>query len=206
MRKACWTVRSPYLQALLECPRIDLAWNSDQLKIWAEELEHFLGLFMLQDGDAFTAQVAGDGSSVIVTLVRSGISKTQVFNQEWLASQEYRRIERLRSQTCGLIEEGAHVKRGERTFEVDCFSGAMDWLLKEGRTRVEIQRYKGLGEMNAEQLWETTMDPESRRMLKVALDDVGSVEEILTTLMGKEIEPRREFIQTNALDVVNLDV
>ena len=196
----------PLLQALLECQRIDLGWTSEGLEAWAKELEHFLAFFMLQDGDAFTARVAGDGTSVMVTLVRSGISMTQVFNQEWLASQECRRIERLRSQTCGLIEEGAHVKRGEKTFEVNRFSAAMDWLLKEGRTRVEIQRYKGLGEMNAEQLWETTMDPESRRMLKVTLDDVGSVEEILTTLMGKEIEPRREFIQTNALDVVNLDV
>lgn len=196
----------PLLQALLECPCLDLAWTPDQLKGWAKELERFLGLFMLQDGDAFSAEVEADGSKVIATLVRSGISKSQIFDQAWLASQEYQRIERLRSQTCGLIEEVAQVKRGERTSEKDSFAHAMDWLLKEGRTRVEIQRYKGLGEMNAEQLWETTMDPESRRMLKVKMDDVGGVEEILTTLMGKEIEPRREFIQANALDVVNLDV
>ncbi len=196
----------PLLQALLECPCLDLAWTPDHLKVWASELEHFLGLFMLQDGDAFSAEVEADGSRVIATLVRSGISESQIFDQSWLTSQEYQRIERLRSQTCGLIEEGAQVKRGERNSEMESFAHAMDWLLKEGRTRVEIQRYKGLGEMNAEQLWETTMDPESRRMLKVKMDDIGGVEEVLTTLMGKEIEPRREFIQANALDVVNLDV
>ncbi len=200
----------PLLRALLECPRLELTWNAHTLERWAGELEASLASFMLQDGDAFTTDIRSDaqgqGAGVIVNLVRSGIHQTSVFDQAWLESPEYQRIERLRSQTAGLIEDGAQVKRGEKTSAIGNFSDAMDWLLKEGRTRVEIQRYKGLGEMNAEQLWETTMDPESRRMLKVAMSDIASVENILTTLMGKEIEPRREFIQANALDVVNLDI
>ncbi len=196
----------PLAQALLECERPDFSWGAAQLETWAGALEHFLSLFMNQDGDTFVARSDAATEGVEVTLVSSGIAKTQMIDRLWLESQEYRRIERLRTQTCGLIEAGAQVKRGEKAAEAQSFSHAMDWLLKEGRARAEIQRYKGLGEMNAEQLWETTMDPESRRMLKVTMDDIGAVENILTTLMGKEIEPRREFIQANALDVVNLDI
>jgi len=196
----------PLAQALLECERPDFSWERTRLEAWAEQLAHFLSLFMNQDGDRYIAQLDEASESIQVTLVSSGIAKTQSIDRLWLESQEYRRIERLRAQTCGLIEAGAQVKRGERSAEARSFSDAMDWLLKEGRARAELQRYKGLGEMNAEQLWETTMDPESRRMLKVTMDDIGAVENILTTLMGKEIERRREFIQANALDVVNLDV
>ena len=204
----------PLAQALLECGRLDLSWNLDRKRAWLTTLEHALEDFMNQDGDAHeveiqeAAQAEGsvDASSVKVTLVRSGVPAEQVIDEQWLRSSECRRMERLRAQTYGLIEEGAVAKRGERSKSVQNFSEAMDWLLKEGRKRVEIQRYKGLGEMNADQLWETTMDPETRRMLNVAMDDIAAVEKMLTTLMGKEIEPRREFIQANALDVVNLDV
>ena len=196
----------PLAQSLLECERLDPSWPEAQQDAWAQQLEHFLSLFMVQDGDTYSARPLGEGRGVEATLVSSGIAKTQVIDRQWLDSQEYQRIERLRAQTCGLIEAGAQVKRGEKSAAAVSFAHAMDWMLKEGRARVEIQRYKGLGEMNAEQLWETTMDPESRRMLKVAMDDIAAVENILTTLMGKEIEPRREFIQANALDVVNLDI
>ena len=196
----------PLAQALLEGERLDPTWSRAQREAWAQDLETTLGLFMVQDGDTYSARVIDDPGGVEVTLVRSGIAKTQVIDEQWLATQEYRRMESLRARTCALIEPGAQVKRGERTAEAVSFAHAMDWLLKEGRARVEIQRYKGLGEMNAEQLWETTMDPESRRMLRITMDDISAVENMLTTLMGKEIEPRREFIQANALDVVNLDV
>lgn len=196
----------PLAQALLECERFDAGWNVAQAESWANSLEGYLGLFMVQDGDSYEARPMAEQEGVEVTLVSSGVAKTQLIDGQWLASQEYRRIERLRAETCGLIEAGAQVKRGEKSTEAISFAHAMDWLLKEGRARSELQRYKGLGEMNAEQLWETTMDPESRRMLKVNMDDIGAIENILTTLMGKEIEPRREFIQANALDVVNLDI
>ena len=105
-----------------------------------------------------------------------------------------------------LIHPGAVVKRGEKQLAVKSFKDALDWLLGEARGSVAIQRYKGLGEMNPGQLWETTMDPAVRRLLKVQIDDVVSSEEIFSTLMGEEVEPRRAFIESNALGVRNLDV
>jgi DNA gyrase subunit B len=106
----------------------------------------------------------------------------------------------------GLINEGAQVKRGETARAIKSFKEGLDWLLGEAKGNMSIQRYKGLGEMNPEQLWETTMDPTQRILLKVQVEDAISADNIFSTLMGDEVEPRRQFIETNALGVTNLDV
>ncbi|BCF86936.1 MULTISPECIES: DNA topoisomerase (ATP-hydrolyzing) subunit B [Paraburkholderia] len=135
-----------------------------------------------------------------------GNVKVSVIDEEFQLTADYQQLVNTANTFKGLIGEGAVIKRGERSMAVGDFKSAMKWLIADAERNVSKQRYKGLGEMNPEQLWETTMDPNVRRLLRVQIEDAIAADGIFTTLMGDEVEPRRAFIESNALRAGNIDV
>ncbi len=131
---------------------------------------------------------------------------TSYLDNDFLESADYAQIQKTAQLFQGLFGQGAYIQRGERKQAVHEFKPALEWLLEEVKKSISVQRYKGLGEMNPEQLWETTMDPQNRRLLRAQIDDSILTDEIFTTLMGDVVEPRRAFIEKNALRAVNIDV
>jgi DNA gyrase subunit B len=147
-----------------------------------------------------------DGWRLRLEKIVHGNRVETVIDQAFLESGDYAQIVKTAQTLTGLIREDAQAKRGEAVRSIRTFRQGLDWLLSEAKNSMTIQRYKGLGEMNPEQLWETTMDPTKRILLKVQIEDAISAGETFSTLMGDEVEPRRQFIESNALGVTNLDV
>ena len=148
----------------------------------------------------------GTPPHLVVTRIEHGLTVEKHLHKEFFNSSEYRRITDLSRTLCGLFGAGAVVQRGEAKQEVASFREAIGWLLDQARKGQSIQRYKGLGEMNPEQLWDTTINPETRRLVQVKIEDALGADEIFSTLMGDQVEPRREFIERNALAATNIDV
>jgi DNA gyrase subunit B len=180
----------------------------EQLATWLAELTSRLNT------DAAPAEryeiTAGDSdaypNALHVVRRSHGIPTEREIPLDFLMSPDFRRLRDTGMTLLNLVGTGASVRRGERERPVATFRQAIDWLLDEAKRGQHIQRYKGLGEMNPEQLWETTMDPTARRLLRVTIEDAVGADEIFSILMGDQVEPRRDFIEKNALFVENLDV
>jgi DNA gyrase subunit B len=142
----------------------------------------------------------------LVTSTIHGVKRKAAITPEFFKSLDYKDIYQLGDTLDDLFEEGAYVQRGEKQQTVASFKEALGWLMADGMKGHYLQRYKGLGEMNPGQLWETTMDPSFRRMAQVTINDAMAADQLFSTLMGDQVEPRREFIETNALTVSNLDI
>jgi DNA gyrase subunit B len=182
----------------------------DWLQAWAAELASRLDV--VADGNATytltlqpTPNAPGVGR-IHISKSEHGSRFDKYLTRDFFDSSEYQRIAALSRTLAGLIGEGAFVRRGEARRDVASFKQAIDWLFDHAKRGQSIQRYKGLGEMNPAQLWDTTINPETRRLMQVRIEDAVTADEVFTTLMGDEVEPRREFIEKNALAVSNLDV
>ncbi|PIX05082.1 MAG: DNA gyrase subunit B, partial [Gallionellales bacterium CG_4_8_14_3_um_filter_54_18] len=147
-----------------------------------------------------------DELKLCLTKLLHGNYSVSYLDRAFLQSSDYVQIRKAADILTGLIKPGAYIMRGEQKRTVSSFKQAIEWLLQEAKRGVSVQRYKGLGEMNPEQLWETTMDVTNRILLKVRIEDAIAADEVFTTLMGDLVEPRRAFIEKNALGVRNLDV
>lgn len=141
-----------------------------------------------------------------ITVTQHGAEHYIPMNAEFFYSKDYKELVSMGAKLAALIEEGAYIKRADKMLAIEDFEQALNWLMDEAKRGQTIQRYKGLGEMNPEQLWETTMDPNVRRMLQVTIEDAVAADAIFTTLMGDQVEPRRDFIELNALDAENIDI
>jgi len=188
----------------------------DKLAAWTEQLSEALpksvgDRAINNNGGTYSAELDrgdedGEGVRIGITRVQHGVGATRYLPREFFDTNEYGHIMALSAKLRDLLGDGAYVQRGERTANVKTFAEAVDWLMAEARRGQSIQRYKGLGEMNPDQLWDTTVNPETRRLMQVKIEDAVKTDEIFTTLMGDQVEPRREFIEKNALTVANLDV
>ncbi|MET0499542.1 MAG: DNA topoisomerase (ATP-hydrolyzing) subunit B [Steroidobacteraceae bacterium] len=199
------------LEQLLYMPEVSLTNHDDPtwLASWGSALETQLNAH--DDASRryrvrVLPNVETGAPKMLVSRTEHGSTTEKHFHREFFESAEYRRIADLSRALSGLVQTGAYVAKGETRQEISSFKQAIDWLLEQARKGQVIQRYKGLGEMNPGQLWDTTINPETRRLVRVRIEDAQAANDIFATLMGDQVEPRREFIERNALAVSNLDI
>ncbi len=181
--------------------------DKEELVDWMNQLQHLLE--QSEQKVLFTMELNytdAEDFEITVNKRLHGITKTFVLNSAFFNSNDYQKIAKYAEDTVDMFGEESVMRMGEREQAVNNFKQAFEWMMREVKKGQHIQRYKGLGEMNPEQLWETTLDANSRRLLQVTIEDAIASDEIFTTLMGDVVEPRRDFIVKNALDVSNLDV
>jgi DNA gyrase subunit B len=198
------------LDVLLHLSPLDdtMLLKEEEMKQFVQEMQEKLNIYH-DHGARYQVSLKEDTEKHFlphVTIMHNGMEDMFLLGRDLLRSSEYGNIATLSKKIMHLIHPGAFIRRGDKQQVVLSFDEAVIWLLAEAKKGQTIQRYKGLGEMNPDQLWETTMDPECRRMLQVTIEDAVAADQIFTTLMGDQVEPRREFIEANALYVVNLDI
>jgi DNA gyrase subunit B len=193
-------------------PKLDLEQLYDRAAVeaWVEKLSVYLSDYVSSSSAWYGCTVVEDREhsqfNPEVIFTQHGIDIKYRFDQDFFRSRDYQSIASLGEELQQLLEESAYLQRGERQYQLRNLGDGIQWLLDISRKGNNIQRYKGLGEMNPDQLWETTMDPDARRMLQVTIDDAIGADQLFSTLMGDDVEPRRAFIESNALNVSNLDV
>ncbi len=143
---------------------------------------------------------------LLVAPLEQGAANPSLIDWELLSGSDFQSLVRLRRGLAELRQPPYLLQEGARQWEIATLEEVLDLVLEEGKKGLTVQRFKGLGEMNPEQLWETTMDPETRTLLRVNIEDAVAADEIFTILMGDKVEPRRDFIQNNALEVTELDI
>ncbi len=181
--------------------------NNEQMQMYAGKLLKRLEKYKLS-GVFYRSEIKQDEDknlSLVIIQTLHGLDHEYVLDNVFLSSTDYSHLSALGNKLDSLLSEDAYIERGEKQGLVESFDQVMDWMFNEAKKGQNISRYKGLGEMNPDQLWDTTMNPETRRMLQVRIEDAVSADEVFTTLMGDQVEPRREFIEANALTATNID-
>ncbi|MBU6247947.1 MAG: DNA topoisomerase (ATP-hydrolyzing) subunit B [Xanthomonadaceae bacterium] len=204
-------VDAAVLTATLEHAPIDASlWSDpDSMQAWLEAISGRLaasGLGKPRYRLAYRQAITDQSAAIEVVREQHGLGHTWVLPQSFFSGNEFRPIMLASQQLSGLVQPGAVIRRGNATRGVASFAEVRAWLLDEAKKGRTIQRFKGLGEMNPEQLWETTVNPETRRMLQVGIEDAFAADQMFSMLMGEAVEPRRDFIEANALKVANLDI
>ena len=198
---------SRVLHALIEAPELtrDTFADPAALQDWIAAYQRQLDRFAAAGITLRAETLPGDVPRINVRIEQHANLAQNTFDANFADSNEYRHINHFGQKVRGLLGDGAYFENSKERLEVEHFHQVINALLAEGKKAYEIQRYKGLGEMNPDQLWETTLDPAVRRMLQVQLKDARLADEIFTTLMGEEVEPRRAFIEDNA-NSANIDI